>query len=226
MAIIYKMNIFSKTFQSLKNKLFSKQWKKNAKYPIVYAFTYLGKDYYEFKDSFNIPYQRALIAVNYQEEYNMRMTREMLKEFIGAIEETLNANPIQITKIMELIQCMKDRLDWSFDTELIFKLASVLYFTDNENPAFYDVIYNSQKIKEWKQSNYLEFFFLLQSQSFLSSLQLLPIHILTYSKEALRRTILHYQKMLEVYSLKESENDTKKALQLKIVELELMMSKI
>ena len=215
-----------KWLTKIKNRLFHKYWNKKTKYPIVFAFSYLGKDYYEFQDSFNIPYQRSLIAVNYQEEYNMRMTRELLKEFISAIEETLNTNPIQITKIMEIIQIMKDRLEWVFDTELIFKLASVLYFTKEENPAFYDVIYNNKKIKEWKESNYLEFFFLLQSQSFLSSLQLLPNHILTYSREALRRTIQHYQKIYEAYSSKESGNDTKKALLLKIQELESMMLKI
>jgi hypothetical protein len=67
---------------------------------------------------------------------------------------------INIFKIRELNQFLKERIDFVYDSDLVYKLASVIYFDKSENPYKYDMKYGQEKIRKWKESGESLAFFL------------------------------------------------------------------
>jgi hypothetical protein len=54
---------------------------------------------------------------------------------------------------------LAQRLKLPKDTELLYKLASVVYFDKEESPEVYDFEYAKKKIAFWKESASLVIFF-------------------------------------------------------------------
>ena len=77
-------------FKAIKNKFKSlfTRFPKDVKYPIKEAFTIEGRTFYQFEDTFNIPYQRGLKTVTFYEEARMKITYEYL-EHTKAIDKIL-----------------------------------------------------------------------------------------------------------------------------------------
>ncbi len=126
------------------------------------AFKTGNKTYYRFADLNNLPYKRGLMAFAIYNELDMRCTREYLLLHVDAIETILNRPEINVFDIKKLNDQMKLRLSLETDVELMYKLASVAYFDNNENPEDYDSKYNEKKIIEWKKNASVEAFFLSQ----------------------------------------------------------------
>lgn len=128
---------------------------------IIEAFTCGGITYYQFDDAFNMPNERALTALTYYEELRMRCTREFLVAHCDAINEILSdTKKINLPRLAILNQQLKERLDWIFEPDIAYKLASVVYFDKNENPYRYDMKYAQDKIKHWKKHRGINDFFL------------------------------------------------------------------
>lgn len=122
--------------------------------PIKEAFISGGITYYQFEDIFSLPCQRAFEAKTFYEELNSGISAEYLKQHIEAMDVLLNDNNgINITKIITLIARLKERQEFVIDADIVFKLASVVYFDKNESPYQYDMKYNHTKIKNWKENN-------------------------------------------------------------------------
>jgi len=133
----------------------------NPKAPIKEAFVSDGVTYYMFEDIFAMPCQRALEATTFYEEMKSKITKEYLTEFIGAMSDVLSdPKGINVTTIVLLMNTLKERSEFIIDSDIVFKLASVLYFDGNENPYQYDMKYNFAKIKNWKANNDVADFFL------------------------------------------------------------------
>jgi hypothetical protein len=129
------------------------------KYKIVKAFEFGGKQYFQFEDVFNVAVGRGMVASEYYNEFSMRCSREFLQAHCTAIHNAINnKNGIQISEIAKLSNQLKERLDLIFDVELMYKLASVIYFDENESPYNYDFKYNLEKIKTWKELKLSDFF--------------------------------------------------------------------
>lgn len=172
-------------FNLIKNKiksLFTK-FPKDINYPIEECFTIEGITYYRFKDYFNIPYERGLKVVTFYEEARMKITYEYLKEHTEAVEKVLKSNKIDVYKIKSLNDILKERLTWATDTEILYKLASIVYFDKSENPKTYDFKYNAEKIEFWKKHKSVTDFFLqnpiLELMPFLKELEM---NLETYSE--------------------------------------------
>lgn len=130
-----------------------------AEHKVVFAFEADGVKYYEFDDANSIPCDRAFCALAFYEEMQMRCTREFLKAHCQATEDAINnKNGISITNLAKLNQQLKERLELIFEPELIYKLASVVYFDESESPYSYDFKYGLQKIQAWKKGNIGDFF--------------------------------------------------------------------
>lgn len=129
-------------------------------YPIEEACKIGGTTYYKFSSEFSIPYQRALMAMTFYTESTMRVDREYLELHTKAVEKILKSDKIDIYEIKKLNDFLKDRLTWIVDTDLVYKLASVVYFDENESPAKYDFEYNNKKIESWKANSTIHDFFL------------------------------------------------------------------
>ena len=131
---------------------------KDSQYIIKEAFVLNNIQYYQFDDIFNLPYQRGMTALAFYEECRMGVDRAYLEQHTKAVDELLGAYKINIYKINALNQQLKERTEFFTDSDLLYKLASVVFFDSKENPKKYEQDYNERKIKAWKESNTADFF--------------------------------------------------------------------
>ncbi len=144
---------------------------------IVKAFEFEGVEYFKFEDEFNLCTGRAFATLDYYEELRQRTTREYLQAFNDAIntelenarntmvvtnhELDLNRVYQHIEKIGQLNKYLTERLDFIVDYETLYKLASVVFFTRDEQPYDYDFKYNrEQKIPAFMRMG-ADFFLLM-----------------------------------------------------------------
>lgn len=131
----------------------------NSVHIISHAFTVAGVDYYQFDDVFNIPYERGLMSLAIYEETRMNCTKEYLDQHIEVMYELLRSSEIDIFKINQLNEQLRERLNISFNVSLLYKLASVVFFDKNENPSLYEPEYCDKKIEFWKEHKGIQDFF-------------------------------------------------------------------
>lgn len=132
----------------------------NQKHIIEESFEVGGVKYYQFSDIFQIPYERGLMALAIYEEVRMRCTREYLQKHVDACRTLLHDSKIDIYKLNLINEQLGDRLNLAFDAEHLYKLASVVFFDDKENPALYEADYCNKKIEFWKKHKDVTAFFL------------------------------------------------------------------
>jgi hypothetical protein len=94
------------------------------------------------------------------EEAQMRTTKEVLKLHVDATEKILTSQTIDIFAMKKLNDQLKDRLDHVIASDTVWKLASVVFFDETENPYDYDYKYGIEKIKLWKKEKDIANFFL------------------------------------------------------------------
>lgn len=138
-------------------------WQIEEGHVIVPAFVSNGVQYYQLKDYFNTFSLRGLMALQVYEEWNMRIQREHLTEFIEKMEAILNNNKqIKIIEIVRMVNILKERLEFIIPpTEMIYRFASVAFFDKNESPYNYDPEYCKEKIKKWKEAADIDDFFIV-----------------------------------------------------------------
>lgn len=151
-----------KLLRKLKNWYYGKpEFLVNPQAPIVEAFTSGGTMYYMFEDIFSMPCQRALEANTFYEEMKSRLSKEYLTDYLEAMTAVLSdPKGINVSKIVLLTNTLKERTEFIIDSDIVFKLASVMYFDKNENPYQYDMKYNHKKMLDWKQNEDVADFFL------------------------------------------------------------------
>lgn len=157
----------------------------NILHPIVFAFESGGKKYYQFQDIMNLCHARAFRAMEVYEEVQMRTTREMLQLHTIGVNEILTSEKIDIFKLKEMNERLKERLDFVISGDTIWKLASVVFFDETENPYDYDYKYGIQKIQSWqKEQDVSAFFFNTPIQKLIPSLTLSEEDLRTYIQVA------------------------------------------
>jgi hypothetical protein len=138
---------------------------KDSEYVISYAFTAGGVDYYQFDDVFNLPYQRGREAIHAYEELQMRCDKDYLIRHSELINDLLTKGSIgfdEIARIKAANDQLKQRLTWVIVPDLVFRLASVVFFDSSEDPKRYEIGYNQKKIEHWKKHEDVADFFLRQ----------------------------------------------------------------
>lgn len=134
-----------------------------AKHIITYAFSIGERHYFRFDDPLNTPYDRALKTLVYYKELDMNCDRAFITAHTQAFDNALKQTSINIDTLVELKQLndqLKARLELPKEPELMYKLASVVFFDQSENPYVYEFKYGVNKIKAWKKETTLEDFFL------------------------------------------------------------------
>jgi len=138
-------------------------WQIEEGHVIIPAFISNGVQYYQLKDYFNTFSLRGLTALDVYEEWNMRITTDVLDQFIEKMEKIINdPKTIKISEIVRLINLLKERRTFIIpNSEIIYKFASVAYFDKNESPYSYDPEYAKEKIKRWKEAADINDFFIV-----------------------------------------------------------------
>jgi len=147
------------------------------------AFICDGIQYYQFSSDFKIPCQRALKTITFSNEMAMRVDREFLKKHTEAVEGILQSQKIDIYKLKLYNDQLRDRLNWIVDTDLVYKLASIVYFDSTEDPSDYDFEYNQKKIEAWKKNVSIhDFFYSAPLLALVPHLKDLEVNLLEYSQ--------------------------------------------
>lgn len=194
---------------------------------IEYAFTSGGINYFRFSADVNIPFQRAIAARDIITEELWQITPAVLQAWNESLIQLVISQKTPTEKklyeIGILANRLKEQLSMSFSFTRTFKLASVLYFDETENPLDYQYPYNAEKMKHWMQHNDIPGFFLkLPDNEFMPSLQELNKNSQTFLEAESRRmmnTITHITSLMSTGSLGEdllksmhSEMETQSAL--------------
>ncbi len=126
--------------------------KPKVDHPIEKVFTIEGTNYYEFKDISKIPCIRAFTKSDVFAELDMRCSRDYLIKHTEATDKLLNnSKQINITQVAQLNQQLKERLEMIYEVDIIYKIASVVFFDKTENPYEYDDLYAREKIEKFKR---------------------------------------------------------------------------
>ena len=136
---------------------------------IVKAFTVDGVDFYTFEDPLLIGYQRSLVAMEFTEDLNTGISKDFYNTNLKALKNCLNSN--KLVDAIKIVEQLENTLKWRIDPDLIFKLASVLFFTEEENPSTYDYTYNEKKVK-FMMKHSGDFFLQMPLKSLIPSLEL------------------------------------------------------
>lgn len=173
--------------QWLKN-IFVKQKGSFAKAGVIIkpAFTIGGVEYFEMENIYNLPYKRGAQAVRVYEEVRMKCDLEYIKAHCTAINNLFQGKEItfkELSKMKQLNDQLLERLNYIVDTDIIYKLAAVVFFDKSESPHVYDEAHGRKKIEQWKKHESVADFFLHEPM-----LRLLPflkqreMNFQTYSK--------------------------------------------
>lgn len=163
-----------------------KQWNLEEGHIVEFAFEDRGVKYYKLLDMWNTFSQRGLQALQVYEEWDMRMKKETLMDFILGFENILrNQKQINLIEMVKLVEMLKERVTFPVPTEdIAYKFASIMYFDENESPYKVDPDYTAKKIARWKEaSSTVDHFFILQRH-----VDMLPLP--TLSEDVLRKCLI------------------------------------
>jgi len=125
---------------------------------IKYAFTVGITDYYQLVNDLDLPEKRFAYLRHYYHEMQMRLTKETLLEFMDAMKKAVNpekGKSVELGKVDRLIDEITERTKWLFEPESLYRMASVVYFTLDEDITDYDERENEAKIKAFKKKDHV-----------------------------------------------------------------------
>ena len=138
--------------------MLSKLFKKSkptykAEYPLEYAFTCNGVEYFEFVDKNNLPYERGLEALTFYQEMQNGVTNDYLKAYNAKMNQLLSdPRKINLNEIIKLQARFEERCNYIVSKDIIYKVASVAFVDKNEPLTRYDFKMNEKKIANWKDN--------------------------------------------------------------------------
>lgn len=175
------------------------------------AFVHEGMEYYSFVNEQNMPSERAFSAMDVYEELNQRITKEYLDVFFSGILAACDKG--SLVKVAELALFAQQRATHITNIDILYKLASVLYFTKEENCYKYDREYNEKKIAGWKKSRDIDSFFLKTPiKDFLPSFDGSNLNILLYTQIQNREMLSNMNDLLSLLSEHGSDKGTLQSL--------------
>lgn len=138
------------------------KWNGKENDKIVWCFRCGGVDYFKVRNDPETFIQRALEAQEIYHELGRGLDREthiatltVAIEAFNKVAEKWNKRDFktgeELTKLGDLLKLMQDALNAPQPTEIIYKLASVMYFDSTEDPTRYDATYAAEKIARWKE---------------------------------------------------------------------------
>lgn len=116
-----------------------------------------GEQYFEFENIADMPETRRAEYQNLREEAVMGITRELLVDIFDGQIKAIDSG--ELSKAASIAFMAKDMIANITSKEILYKLASLMYFTDREDISTYDLDFNNKKIELFKQIEQQGFFF-------------------------------------------------------------------
>lgn len=182
---------------------------------LALAFTCGGENFYEFKDEVQLPVDRAFEAMQIYEMLEWKCTREYLIAHTQAIRNKVNArsNEMQSYEISIMNEDLSARLEFAFEPELLYQLASVVYLAKDEDPYSYNSKLGAEKIQFWKENNFMATLKKKPLKELIPSYtdfdSVMPVYIMEILKISKRQ----YNRILKNLSMDELKSENSKLLQ-------------
>jgi hypothetical protein len=170
-----------------------------------------GMKNYCMEDSDNLLAGRAFHALNFYNELSMKCTKEFLIGHTESVDKLLtDPKRIDLPKIGLLNNQLKERLELIIDSLTPYKVASVVYFDETENPYSFDYKYAFEKIERWKKEKVSDFFLTTPLKDLIPSLLWSEENLESYMKIQKEVDQEHLKTILEVLSggLSESQKNS------------------
>jgi len=166
------------------------------------AFKIGNEQYYEFDSLLDMPPLRYKRADQFYVEVDMRIDRETLIKLVDKAIDHCNSDSIKIANVTSILMDIKDRTEMIIETETLYRLASCVYFTLDEDLSTYDFDYNEKKLNIFKAQPINDFFFgklmrNLVPQSNISASDLEVFLKITQAQKQYEANILHIDKSLK-----------------------------
>jgi len=152
---------------------------------IEFAFTSGGVNYFKFVSEVNVPFQRAVAARDIFTEELWQINPDFLRGWnnglINLLMDKKKKDDKKLYEIGVMASRLKEQMEMSVSLLRQLKLATVVYFDEQENPLDYQYPYNKQKLEHWMKHNDVEGFFLnLPEYAYLPSLTEYSTNFPTY----------------------------------------------
>lgn len=193
--------------------------------PIEYVFTYDNIDYFYFVNPLNIGNSRHEVLLGFLNEFHHRSSLEFSKASYDMILDCINKN--HITDIVKIVNDLKTRLEWAFEPSIVLKIASCLFFDENENPYKYDYIYNTNKQMKWAsiQNSMLDFFLKMPLVDGLIHLRISEKGLAIYTNTILKQAIQQVENMINTNLIKDTKNPYVQTLESQLEILKILEQK-
>jgi len=170
-------------------KIFKKAKEHTAIHPeyktlIEFVAVIEGRKLYQFKNLLDMPHDRYNKCTRFSTEFNMRIDSMTLKESLKDCLEYANTG--NFTKVIQIITILQEMNNTLLSIDASYRLASCVYFWENESLNDYDFAIGDEKIKMFKEYGFENFFLSKPMSNFLPpmdiSLQDLNQYLLQESK--------------------------------------------
>jgi len=192
---------------------------------IEFAFTSGGINYFKFTTEVNVPFQRAIAARDIFTEELWQINPDFLRGWnnglINLITDRKKKDEKKLYEIGILASRLKEQLDISMSMVRQLKLATVIYFDEEENPLDYQHPYNKAKMEHWMKHNDVQGFFLkLPEYAYLPSLTELSLNFPTYLQAETLENLNNLKHIITLQSLDSTDSDLMNSLQSQVEILE------
>ncbi len=131
----------------------------NAISIVDYSFSIGQHNFFCFSDFNSTPMDRAFHALTHFNELDMRCDRDFLTAHSTAVTNLINdIKSIKLTEIVKLNLQLQERLEFLFEPDIAYKLCSVVFFDQTENPHRYEYKKALEKAKLFREVPIDDFF--------------------------------------------------------------------
>lgn len=192
---------------------------------IEYAFTSGGVNYFKFTTEVNVPFQRAIAARDIFTEELWQINPDYLRGWnnglINVILDKKKKDEKKLYEIGILASRLKEQLEISVSMVRQLKLATVIYFDEEENPLDYQYPYNKAKMEHWMKHNDVQGFFLkLPEFAYLPSLTEFSQNFPIYLQGEALQSLNNLKHIITLQSLDSTDSDLMSSMQSQVEILE------
>lgn len=189
-----------------------------------FAFNASNGRNWKFLDEKNIPAGRAMHALDIYGKLEEKADKSYHKLAYQSIID--QANKGNLVKAANIAQNALDRVNHITNADLLYELASVLYFDEHENPYEYSYEYAEKKIALWRKDGLESFFSRTPLKDYLPSFGTLSTNFQIYTDNQRKELLLHLKNHLSLLSDDPKNNALKTSTLLEIEKLnQLILSK-
>ena len=185
---------------------------------IEFAFTSGGVNYFKFVSEVNVPFQRAVAARDIFTEELWQINPDFLRGWnnglINLLMDKKKKDDKKLYEIGVMASRLKEQMEMSVSLLRQLKLATVVYFDEQENPLDYQYPYNKQKLEHWMKHNDVQGFFLnLPEYAYLPSLTEYSTNFPTYLQAETLQSLNNLKHIIGLQSLDSTDLDLMSSLE-------------